>query len=65
GGIAVALLNLNSHPMRMTAVFNQLRLPKRLRARDLWQHKDLGRFNRSFSFVVPRHGSVLVKVMAE
>jgi alpha-galactosidase len=62
GGTAVALLNLNAHPMTMTAVFKELGLPKRVGVRDLWLHKDLGRFNGSFTCIVPRHGAVLLKV---
>jgi alpha-galactosidase len=62
GSTAVALLNLNNHSMTITAVFKDLGLPKRVRARDLWLHKDLGGFNGRFTHVVPSHGSVLIKV---
>ncbi|MGH7940504.1 MAG: glycoside hydrolase family 27 protein [Limisphaerales bacterium] len=62
GGMAVGLFNLNVHPMAITVVFKEIGLPKRLQARDLWRRKDLGTFNKSMSFVVPRHGSVLLKV---
>ncbi|HEV2328166.1 MAG TPA: glycoside hydrolase family 27 protein [Verrucomicrobiae bacterium] len=64
GGTAVALFNLNAHPMTIRADFKEIGLPKRVSARDLWLHKDLGTFKRSFSFVVPRHGSVLLNVTA-
>ncbi|NIO49787.1 MAG: hypothetical protein GTN73_10195, partial [Candidatus Aminicenantes bacterium] len=30
--------------------------------RDLWAKKDLGRFQNSFSAVVPSHGVVMVKI---
>jgi alpha-galactosidase len=30
--------------------------------RDLWRQKDLGAFDGEFSTVVPRHGTVLVKI---
>jgi alpha-galactosidase len=62
GGMAVALCNLNDHPMTMTAVFKDIGLPKHVTARDLWLHKDLGSFDRSFTFVVPRQSSILLKV---
>jgi alpha-galactosidase len=65
GGTAVALFNLNAHPMTMTVAFNDLGLPKHVRARDLWLHKDLGTLNGKFTFIVPRHGSVLLKVTAK
>ncbi len=65
GDTAVGLFNMNVHPMTMTVVFNEIGLPKRLKARDLWLHKDLGRLSRDFTLVVPRHGSVLIKVTAK
>lgn len=61
GSTAVALFNLNVHPMTITAVFNEIGLRKHVTARDLWLHKDLGEFNGKFTFVVPRHGTVLLK----
>jgi alpha-galactosidase len=63
GGMAVALFNLNAHPMTMTAAFKDIGLPKHVTARDLWQHKNLGRFSESFTFAVPRHGVIFLKVM--
>ena len=30
--------------------------------RDLWRQKDLGTFDGEFSTVVPRHGTVFVRV---
>jgi alpha-galactosidase len=61
-GTAVALFNLDAHPMTITANFKEIGLPKHVKARDLWLHKDLGSFNGRFTFTIPRHGSVLVKV---
>jgi alpha-galactosidase len=62
GGTAVALLNLNAHPMTITAVFKSIGLPKHAKLRDLWLHENLGWFNKSFTSVVPRHGAVFLKV---
>ena len=62
GSVAVALLNLDAHPMTVTAVFKQIGLPERVKARDLWLRKDLGEFRQNFSFAVPRHGSVFLEV---
>lgn len=64
GSTAVGLFNLDAHPMTMSVVFKTIGLPKHVQARDIWLHKDLGPFDGSFTFVVPRHGSVLVKVTA-
>jgi alpha-galactosidase len=33
--------------------------------RDLWRQKDLGTFSDEFSSVVPRHGTLFVKVTAK
>jgi len=62
GGMAVGLFNMNNHAMTITAVFKELGLSDRVMARDLWLHKDLGQFDKSFSSVVPAHGSVLIKI---
>ncbi|HEV2454080.1 MAG TPA: glycoside hydrolase family 27 protein, partial [Verrucomicrobiae bacterium] len=62
GGTAVALLNLNNHSMEMTASFNELGLPARVTARDLWRRENLGTFDRKCGITVPAHGSVLVKM---
>ena len=31
-------------------------------ARDIWQHKDLGRFENQLTLTVPKHGAVLLRV---
>ena len=62
GSTAVALLNLDAHPMTITVKFKDIGLPETVEARDLWRHKDLGPFKGSFAFPVPRHGAVFLKV---
>jgi alpha-galactosidase len=62
GSTAIGLFNLNNHDMVVTVNFKELGLPEILEARDLWRRKDLGKFNQSFTFTVPGHGSILLKV---
>lgn len=62
GSTAVGLFNLDNHPMTITARFIDLGLPETVHARDLWFHKNLGTFHHSFTFTVPKHASVLLKV---
>ncbi len=62
GSMAVALINLNNHPMTADVNFKELGLPMTVHARDLWLHRDLGTFDNDFKFTVPKHGSILLKV---
>ncbi len=56
GAEAIALFNRGSQPARVTYEF-----PGSRRLRDLWHHKDLGKFKRSYAAEVPAHGVVLLK----
>jgi hypothetical protein len=62
GSRAIALLNRSSAPAPITASFSRagLRSDSAL-VRDLWLHKDLGRFGRQFADTVPPHAVVLVR----
>ncbi len=62
GSTAIGIFNLNPHPMTITADFRQLDLPRTVQIRDLWRHQDLGKFHKTFTVTLPRHGSVLLKV---
>jgi alpha-galactosidase len=62
GGRAVILLNRGSAEQEITARWEDLGYPSHISAsvRDLWRHKDLGRFTGKFSAAVPSHGVVMV-----
>jgi alpha-galactosidase len=64
GGRAVVLFNRSAteHPINVS--WTQLAYPAHLSAtvRDLWQHKDLGKFSGKFSASVPSHAVVMVTV---
>jgi len=46
----------------MTLDFNAIGFNGRAKLRDLWEHKDIGAAQGSYSVEVPKHGVVLVKV---
>jgi alpha-galactosidase len=60
----VILLNRGSAPQEISADWADLGYPTHVTAsvRDLWQHKDLGRFTGKFSAPVVSHGVVMVTV---
>ncbi len=62
GTIAVGLFNRGSNPAEVTARWAEIGVQGKQPVRDLWQQKDLGEFDGSFTTSVPRHGSVLIKV---
>ena len=62
GSRAVGLFNRNENAGDITVRFADAWLPGRVTGRDLWQHKDLGVFNDSFTARVPRHGVVLLRM---
>jgi len=64
GSRAVILLNRGSAEQEITANWLDLGYPAGVSAsvRDLWQHKNLGKFTGKFSAPVPSHGVVMVTV---
>ncbi|MDJ0276977.1 glycoside hydrolase family 27 protein [Sphingomonas sp. 2R-10] len=64
GGRTLLLWNRGETPARITADWTTLGLPAniRLKARDLWAHKDLGRLSRSYSAEVAPHGVAMVRL---
>lgn len=64
GDRAVILLNRSSAEREITVNWGQIGYPAHLSAavRDLWAHKDLGKFTGNFSATVASHGVVMVTV---
>jgi len=64
GSRAVILLNRGKEERPITASWDSLGYPAHLSAdvRDLWEHKDLGKFTGSFSAPVASHSVVMVSV---
>lgn len=62
GTMAVGLFNRDLVARTVTVKWSELGLSGSQPVRDLWQHRDLGARDGTFSVTVPRHGVVLVKV---
>jgi alpha-galactosidase len=64
GSRAVVLLNRGGAEQQISVNWEDLGYPNSLSAsvRDLWQHKDLGKFTGKFSAAVASHGVVMVTV---
>jgi alpha-galactosidase len=64
GSRAVVLLNRAAESRQVTANWKDLGYPAHLSAavRDLWQHKELGKFAEKFAASVPSHGVVMITV---
>ena len=64
GSRAVLLLNRGAGESEITAPWTALAYPDHLSAsvRDLWAHKDLGKFTGKFSAKVPSHDVVVVTI---
>jgi alpha-galactosidase len=64
GSRAVILFNRGRAQQEVTAKWEDIGYPGHLTTsvRDLWQHKDLGKFSGKFSAAVASHGVVMVTV---
>ncbi len=64
GSRAVILLNRAADQKEITVNWTELEYPEHFSAavRDLWQHKDLGKFTGKFSAPVASHGVVMITV---
>jgi alpha-galactosidase len=64
GSRAVILLNRGESPTEISVAWLQIGYPNHLAAevRDLWAHKNLGKFTASFTATVPGHAAVMVTV---
>jgi alpha-galactosidase len=64
GNRAVILFNRSSNEVKAGVGWEALGYPNHVSAavRDLWQHKDLGKFTGNFSATVPSHGVVMITV---
>jgi alpha-galactosidase len=60
GNHAVGLFNRGESSLKITLDFKMLGSASSLKLRDLWEHKDLGEVQGSYTADVPKHGVVLV-----
>jgi len=62
GSLAVGLFNRTEATLKMTVDFRSIGAPATAKVRDLWERKDLGTLENSYSSVVPKHGVVFLKI---
>ncbi len=62
GSHAVALFNRGSGKIKMTLPLSVIGVTGSAKLRDLWEHKDLGSANGTYSAEVPEHGVAFVKL---
>src|SRR5262249_9648400 len=65
GSFYVALFNLNAFPTPVTIMWSTLGFVDAPNVRDLWNHRDLGRYDEKFSAPVLGHGVRLLRVFAD
>jgi alpha-galactosidase len=59
---AVALFNRTEKTDIITLNFNKVQLPKKMKVRDIWTHKNLGVYNTSYSAKIASHSVQLLIV---
>ena len=62
GNRAAGLFNRTENATEVTLNWNEASLSGKWIARDLWQHKNLGSFDRKLTLQVPAHGALLLKL---
>ena len=62
GRTAVGLINSGESPLPASVNFAEVGYSHPVHLRDLWEKKDLGAFDKSYSTVVPAHGVVLIEI---
>jgi alpha-galactosidase len=63
GSKAAGLFNRGESSLKITLHFNQIAAGAKAKLRDLWEHRDLGSFENTYTAEVPKHGVVMLKVM--
>jgi alpha-galactosidase len=62
GNCAVGLFNRGASTLKVTLDFDRLGITGSAKLRDLWEHKDLGTLQRSYTAEVPKHGVIFLRV---
>ena len=64
GSRGVVLFNRSESPVNMSVNWTDVGYPAdlKLHVRDLWEHKDMGKYTDKYSAEVPAHGVVVVKL---
>jgi alpha-galactosidase len=62
GSKAVGIFNLGDVTRKGTINLQDIKLEGSQKIRDLWLHRDLGKFTSQFNYEVPSHGVILLKI---
>ena len=62
GSKAVGIFNRHPSPMSATVDFKQLGFSGTVKARDIWQQKDLDSVGSTYTAKIPAHGVLLLRV---
>ncbi|HUY13458.1 MAG TPA: glycoside hydrolase family 27 protein [Terriglobia bacterium] len=62
GEMAIGLFNSGESSMPVSVDFNAIGFSHAVHVRDLWAHKNLGTFEKTFSTTVHRHGVVIIGI---
>jgi alpha-galactosidase len=62
GDKAVGLFNRDDTPLPVTLKLSDVGFAGSVKARDIWQAKDLGKIQDTYTATVPRHGVVLLRL---
>lgn len=65
GSLAVGIFNMSETSSKITLNFSDIGLTGTYRLRDLWEQKDLGMTEKSFSSTIPPHGVRLLKIVTD
>ena len=60
--VYVAFFNLNEQKETVNVDFSDLNLKRKCKVRNLWEKKDLGKFNKSFAFDINAHGAAIFRL---
>ena len=63
GDLAVAMFNRDTPMVSATAYWTILGLNGKHKVLDLWSHRDMGSYRDAYSFEVPGHGVVLLRIL--
>ncbi len=63
GGWAVGLVNRGGFPQKVTCQFDIIHVTGKHVVRNLWLRKNIGTFANKITELVPRHGTVLLKIL--
>ena len=59
---AVAIMNRKNEVQEFKLSPESIRVGKKAKLRDLWQHEDLGKIRKGQQFTIPAHGIIVLKV---